>query len=120
MIHTRWFFVLFFHFISSRFFANFRDTIDSVKQSSALCLLRLLRTSGDLIHMGEWASRVIHLLNDQHMVRLRKKMRAQVDARSRVFSLVWPNRYGLLTSVKETIPIGFCSITAVAELFNDG
>ncbi|XP_064635751.1 AP-2 complex subunit alpha-2-like [Lineus longissimus] len=43
------------------------DTIDSVKQSAALCLLRLQRTSPDLVQMGEWTSRVIHLLNDQHM-----------------------------------------------------
>ncbi|CAH1787764.1 unnamed protein product [Owenia fusiformis] len=43
------------------------DTIDSVKQSSALCLLRLLRTNSDLFNMSEWANRVIHLLNDQHM-----------------------------------------------------
>uniref|UniRef100_A0A0L8IGM1 AP-2 complex subunit alpha n=1 Tax=Octopus bimaculoides TaxID=37653 RepID=A0A0L8IGM1_OCTBM len=43
------------------------ETIDSVKQSAALTLLRLLRTSPDLIQMGEWTSRVIHLLNDQHM-----------------------------------------------------
>ena len=45
----------------------FRDTIDAVKQSAALTLLKLIRTSPDLIHMGEWASRVVHLLNDQHM-----------------------------------------------------
>ncbi|KAK3596673.1 hypothetical protein CHS0354_038905 [Potamilus streckersoni] len=43
------------------------DTIDAVKQSAALTLLRLLRTSPDVISMGEWTSRVIHLLNDQHM-----------------------------------------------------
>ncbi|XP_067952099.1 AP-2 complex subunit alpha-2-like [Watersipora subatra] len=43
------------------------DTIDAVKQSAALTLLKLIRTSPDLIHMGEWASRVVHLLNDQHM-----------------------------------------------------
>lgn len=56
-----------FYFISS-------DTIDAVKQSAALTLLRLLRTSPDLINMGEWTSRVIHLLNDQHMVcRLRMR-----------------------------------------------
>ncbi|ESO97508.1 hypothetical protein LOTGIDRAFT_203023 [Lottia gigantea] len=42
------------------------DTIDSVKQSAALTLLRLLRTAPDL-QMGEWTSRIIHLLNDQHM-----------------------------------------------------
>ncbi len=46
-----------------------RDTMDAVKQSSALCLLRLIRNSADAIPMSEWASRVIHLLNDQHMVR---------------------------------------------------
>lgn len=46
-----------------------RDTMDSVKQSAALCLLRLYKTSPDLVMMGEWTSRVVHLLNDQHMVR---------------------------------------------------
>uniref|UniRef100_A0A8C4PYK0 AP-2 complex subunit alpha n=1 Tax=Eptatretus burgeri TaxID=7764 RepID=A0A8C4PYK0_EPTBU len=43
------------------------DTMDSVKQSAALCLLRLYRTSPDVIPVGDWTSRVIHLLNDQHM-----------------------------------------------------
>ncbi|KAM8927964.1 AP-2 complex subunit alpha-1 isoform 3-T3 [Pelodytes ibericus] len=43
------------------------DTTDSVKQSAALCLLRLYKTSPDLVPMGEWTSRVVHLLNDQHM-----------------------------------------------------
>lgn len=47
-----------------------RDTMDSVKQSAALCLLRLYRTSPDLVPMGEWTARVVHLLNDQHLVRL--------------------------------------------------
>lgn len=45
-----------------------RDTMDSVKQSAALCLLRLYRTSPDLVPMGDWTSRVVHLLNDQHLV----------------------------------------------------
>uniref|UniRef100_A0A4W5MDK9 AP-2 complex subunit alpha n=1 Tax=Hucho hucho TaxID=62062 RepID=A0A4W5MDK9_9TELE len=43
------------------------DTMDSVKQSAALCLLRLNRTSPDLVLMGEWTTRVVHLLNDQHL-----------------------------------------------------
>ncbi|XP_028290760.1 AP-2 complex subunit alpha-2-like isoform X2 [Gouania willdenowi] len=43
------------------------NTVDSVKQSAALCLLRLNRTSPDLIPMGEWTARVVHLLNDQHL-----------------------------------------------------
>lgn len=43
------------------------DTMDSVKQSAALCLLRLFRTSSEIIPSGEWTSRIIHLLNDQHM-----------------------------------------------------
>lgn len=47
----------------------FSDTIPIVKQSAALCLLRLLRTSPNCLAPGEWSSRVIHLLNDQHMVR---------------------------------------------------
>lgn len=49
---------------------RYRDTMDSVKQSAALCLLRLYKTSPDLVMMGEWTSRVVHLLNDQHMVRV--------------------------------------------------
>ncbi|CAG0901065.1 unnamed protein product [Darwinula stevensoni] len=43
------------------------DTMDTVKQSAALCLLRLFRTQPDVIPSGEWTSRIIHLLNDQHM-----------------------------------------------------
>lgn len=43
------------------------DTMDVVKQSAALCLLRLFRTCPDIIPGGEWTSRIIHLLNDQHM-----------------------------------------------------
>ncbi|XP_067902892.1 AP-2 complex subunit alpha-2-like isoform X2 [Heterodontus francisci] len=43
------------------------DTMDCAKQSAALCLLRLYRTSPDLVPMGEWTSRVVHLLNDQHL-----------------------------------------------------
>jgi len=46
----------------------YRETIDSVKQCAALCLLHLLRSSADAIPMSEWSSRIIHLLNDQHMV----------------------------------------------------
>lgn len=45
--------------------------MDSVKQSAALCLLRLYKASPDLVPMGEWTARVVHLLNDQHMVRPR-------------------------------------------------
>ncbi len=43
------------------------DTLDVVKQSAALCLLRLFRTDPSIIPSGEWTSRIIHLLNDQHM-----------------------------------------------------
>lgn len=53
---------------SDRWRPFFRDTMDSVKQSAALCLLRLYRTSPDLVPMGDWTSRVVHLLNDQHLV----------------------------------------------------
>lgn len=44
-----------------------RETMDVVKQSAALCLLRLFRTTQEIIPGGEWTSRIIHLLNDQHM-----------------------------------------------------
>ncbi|CAO1436867.1 unnamed protein product [Diamesa serratosioi] len=43
------------------------DTMDVVKQSAALCLLRLFRTCPEIIPGGEWTSRIIHLLNDHHM-----------------------------------------------------
>ncbi|XP_040567319.1 AP-2 complex subunit alpha [Lepeophtheirus salmonis] len=43
------------------------ETLDVVKQSAALCLLRLFRTDPNIIPDGEWTSRIIHLLNDQHM-----------------------------------------------------
>nr|XP_053628217.1 AP-2 complex subunit alpha-like isoform X2 [Cherax quadricarinatus]XP_053628219.1 AP-2 complex subunit alpha-like isoform X2 [Cherax quadricarinatus] len=43
------------------------ETMDVVKQSAALCLLRLFRTTQEIIPGGEWTSRIIHLLNDQHM-----------------------------------------------------
>lgn len=43
------------------------DTMDVVKQSAALCLLRLFRKSPEIIPGGEWTSRIIHLLNDPHM-----------------------------------------------------
>ncbi|VEL27262.1 unnamed protein product [Protopolystoma xenopodis] len=52
---------------------NFQDeipkllTIDSIKQNAALCMLRLIRIAPDLIVYGEWTSRAIHLLNDQHL-----------------------------------------------------
>ncbi|XP_031817586.1 AP-2 complex subunit alpha-1 [Sarcophilus harrisii] len=43
------------------------DSMDSVKQSAALCLLRLYKASPDLVPMSDWTARVVHLLNDQHM-----------------------------------------------------
>ena len=43
------------------------ETIDVVKQSAALCLLRLYRALPDISPNSEWTSRIIHLLNDQHM-----------------------------------------------------
>ncbi|MFH4978298.1 hypothetical protein AB6A40_005007 [Gnathostoma spinigerum] len=43
------------------------DTIDFVKQSAALCLLKLFRTCPDVLPPNEYASRIIHLLNDQHL-----------------------------------------------------
>jgi AP-2 complex subunit alpha len=48
------------------------DTIDPVKQSAALCLLRLHRTSPESLQLNtEWTGRIIHLLNDQHLVKKR-------------------------------------------------
>lgn len=54
------------------YFVLCRDTMDVVKQSAALCFLRLLRTNPDVIPIdsngaSEWTSRIVHLLNDQHL-----------------------------------------------------
>lgn len=43
------------------------DTIDVVKQSASLCLLRLFRAMPEMTLSSEWTNRIIHLLNDQHM-----------------------------------------------------
>lgn len=43
------------------------ETLDTVKQSAALCLLKLLRTNPEIMPTGEWTTRIIHLLNDQHL-----------------------------------------------------
>ncbi|KAL3123635.1 hypothetical protein niasHT_005663 [Heterodera trifolii] len=43
------------------------DTMDFVKQSAALCLLKLFRTSGDVIPPSEYSIRIVHLLNDSHL-----------------------------------------------------
>ncbi|VDM97500.1 unnamed protein product [Thelazia callipaeda] len=43
------------------------DTIDFVKQSAALCLLKLFRSCPDILPPSEYSSRIVHLLNDQHL-----------------------------------------------------
>uniref|UniRef100_A0A8R1DKL3 AP-2 complex subunit alpha n=2 Tax=Caenorhabditis japonica TaxID=281687 RepID=A0A8R1DKL3_CAEJA len=43
------------------------ETIDFVKQSAALCILKLFRNSPEAFQPGEYASRIVHLLNDSHM-----------------------------------------------------
>uniref|UniRef100_A0A915DA59 Clathrin/coatomer adaptor adaptin-like N-terminal domain-containing protein n=1 Tax=Ditylenchus dipsaci TaxID=166011 RepID=A0A915DA59_9BILA len=43
------------------------DTIDFVKQSAALCLLKLFRTSNDVLPPSEYSVRIVHLLNDSHL-----------------------------------------------------
>ncbi|KAI3378849.1 hypothetical protein SNEBB_007915 [Seison nebaliae] len=42
------------------------ESIDSIKQSAALCLLKLVRLQPNLID-HDYAPRIIHLLNDQHI-----------------------------------------------------
>ena len=44
-----------------------KEDIDSVKQSAALCMLRLYRAAPDLLPSGDWQNRVVHLLNDSHL-----------------------------------------------------
>lgn len=44
-----------------------KEDIDQVKQSAALCMLRLYRAAPDLLPSGDWQNRVVHLLNDSHL-----------------------------------------------------
>jgi AP-2 complex subunit alpha len=44
-----------------------KEDIDQVKQSAALCMLRLYRAAPDLLPNGDWQNRVVHLLNDSHL-----------------------------------------------------
>ncbi|KAL1283723.1 AP-2 complex subunit [Trichinella pseudospiralis] len=43
------------------------ENVDFVKQSAALCMLRLLRTNSDCASVLEYSSRIVHLLNDSHI-----------------------------------------------------
>ncbi|XP_022652524.1 AP-2 complex subunit alpha-like [Varroa jacobsoni] len=43
------------------------DSIDVVKQSAALCFLKLCRTMPSLAPQGELVNRIVHLLNDSHL-----------------------------------------------------
>ncbi|CAH8541289.1 unnamed protein product [Heterobilharzia americana] len=43
------------------------DTIDSIKQNAALCLLKLIRVAPELVTYDDWTIRAMHLLNDQHL-----------------------------------------------------
>jgi len=53
---------------------TFRDTVDFVKQSAALCLLKLFRTSNDVIPHSEYSVRIVHLLNDSHLVMMKEEI----------------------------------------------
>ena len=45
------------------------DTTDAVKQSAALCVLKLFRLNPEILPCpGEWTSRIVQLLNDKHLV----------------------------------------------------
>lgn len=55
-------------YISNLGLSFFRDTVDFVKQSAALCLLKLFRTSNDVLLPSEYSVRIVHLLNDSHLV----------------------------------------------------
>ena len=46
------------------------DTSDAVKQSAALCVLKLFRLNTNILPPGEWTSRIVQLLNDKHLVRI--------------------------------------------------
>lgn len=64
------------------------DTIDFVKQSVALCLLKLFRTCPEIVPPHEYASRIVHLLNDQHLGVVTSAA-SLIDALSKK----WPEEY---------------------------
>ncbi|EDV28677.1 uncharacterized protein TRIADDRAFT_19420 [Trichoplax adhaerens] len=43
------------------------DTMDTVRQNAALCLLRLYRVSTKILPPGEWTTRIVQLLSDKHL-----------------------------------------------------
>lgn len=90
-----------------------RDSMDSVKQSAALCLLRLYKASPDLVPMGEWTARVVHLLNDQHMVRPLPSTLRPWAATCKAYPL-WANRsFGPLVST--WVPGSFASVPPFSQ-----
>ena len=52
-------------------FLCFRESVDSVKQCAALCLLKLFRINESVVpRTAEWASRICQMLNDPNLVNI--------------------------------------------------
>ncbi len=47
----------------------FSDRTNAVKQTAALCLLRLLRVNPQAVSIDQYAVKIVQLINEKHMVR---------------------------------------------------
>ena len=47
-----------------------RNTHNAVKQTAALCLLKMLRVNPKAIPIDQHAAKIVQLINDKHLVRL--------------------------------------------------
>ena len=50
------------------FFILRRNTHNAVKQTAALCLLKLLRVNPKAIPIDQHAAKIVQLINDKHLV----------------------------------------------------
>ncbi len=46
------------------------DRTNGVKQTAALCLLRLLRVNPQAVSIDQYAAKIVQLISTKHMVRL--------------------------------------------------
>ncbi|EGT58181.1 hypothetical protein CAEBREN_22418 [Caenorhabditis brenneri] len=64
------------------------ETIHSAKKSAVLCILKIFRDSPESFQLGEYASSIVHLLNDSH-VGVVKSAACLIEA----LSNKWPEEY---------------------------
>ncbi|CAI5455204.1 unnamed protein product [Caenorhabditis angaria] len=78
------------------------ETIDFVKQSAALCILKLFRNSPESFQPGEYASRIVHLLNDSHL-----GVVTSAASLIEALSKKWPDEY------KGSVPLAISRLSRI-------